>query len=223
MSNLSSWEYYYNTEGVESVRANLVYTPYVSPDRKTFCMSFNRDPVYHNKLEENKLWTEELLEDRFQKELKFHSLAAKSIPTLDILDVDFTERKIFLSWYGDDFFMQGLKHNGYDHVLSDWKEQWIKLISDMHDLGIYKISLHPNSFTVREDILIPFNWFFCFEATDAHTSIRPYLIQISSGRQETLDSIDLDKLRSPLELQQIAFFSFKKNYPTDLIENALKI
>ena len=227
MLDLSNWSYYKNLEGDiagehEWVRANLVYTPYVSPDGNVFCMSFNRDPNYHIHEIENKDWTEELLEDRFRKELEFHQKASRVLPTLKILDIDYENRRIFLEWFGDDFYMQGLKSGGYDNVLPNWKDQWVNLIKNMWDLGIYKISLHPNSWVAHNGILYPFNWFFCYNESDPSITVRSLLIQISEGRQEKLNGVDLDTPYTPRQAQYIAFNSFRNNYPEDLIERILK-
>jgi predicted component of viral defense system (DUF524 family) len=220
--NISDWNYYYNLEGQENVRANLVYTPYVSPDNTTFCMSFNRDRGYHKNENENVQWTEELLTERFLKEIKFHSQASETIPTLRIKDINHSNRKIFLEWHGDDFFMQGLKADGYNKVLPNWQEQWLDLIKKMRAADIFKISLHPNSWIAHQDTLIPFNWFFCYQENDEAVTLQSLLIQISSGRQEKLGSLDLLELRTPRQLQQIAFNSFRHNYPTELIDNVLQ-
>jgi len=220
--NITDWNLYYNLEDTEYVRANLVYTPYVSPDNTTFCMSFNRDRAYHKNENENILWSEELLTDRFLKEIKFHAQAAATIPTLTIKDIDYLERKIFLEWHGNDFYMQGLQGGGYNKVLPNWQEQWIALIEKMRDADIFKISLHPNSWVAHQGTLIPFNWFFCYRENDESVTLRSLLIQISSGRQEKLGTIDLDQLQSPRQLQQIAFNSFRHNYPKELIDNVLQ-
>jgi hypothetical protein len=216
---MTNWKYYYNIENTELIRANLVYTPLVSPDEKTFCMSFNRDIKYH--WTDNEPWTDDLLEDRFRKELKFHKLASTAMPTLDIIDVDETNRKIFFKWYGDDFYMLGVRNGGYDNVLPDWQEQWVDLIKKMQNIGIYKISLHPNSWAVNNGVLIPFNWFFCFEENDPPVTVRSHLMQISPGRQEKLAGVELDKFYNAKELQYIAFHSFRSNYPSDLIDTIL--
>jgi len=219
--NITDWNLYYNLEDTEYVRANLVYTPYVSPDNTTFCMSFNRDRAYHKNENENILWSEELLTDRFLKEIEFHKQASATIPTLQIKDIDHKERKIFLEWHGNDFYMQGLKEGGYNKVLPNWQEQWIALIEKMRAADIFKISLHPNSWVAHQGTLIPFNWFFCYRENDESVTLRSLLIQISSGRQEKLGTIDLDQLQSPRQLQQIAFNSFRHNYPTELIDDVL--
>jgi hypothetical protein len=156
------------------------------------------------------------------KEIKFHTAASATIPTLKIKDIDHHERKIFLEWHGDDFYMQGLKAGGYNKVLPDWQEQWIDRITTMWDADIYKISLHPNSWVVHNETLIPFNWFFCYQENDMPITLRSLLIQISAGRQEKLGNLDLDKEYAPKELQQVAFNSFRHNYPTELINDAIQ-
>lgn len=222
-----NWDYYYNLEGDEWVRANLVYTPYVSPDKKTFCMSFNRDVNYHKYDYENVLWTEEHLDERFSKELEFHKRASTVMPTLKITDVDASKRQIFLDWHGDDFYMQGLQSGGYDAVLPDWKDQWKTLIHKMWECNITKMSLHPNSWVAKDGVLIPFNWFFCYDSTDKVT-IKDVMLQISQGRQEkllgVLEQFNMD-LETPYDvklLQKIAFYSFKSNYPEELINSIIE-
>lgn len=222
-----NWDRYYNIEGDETVKANLVYTPYVSPDRKTFCMEFHRNPLYHTDLEENKNWSEEDLQERFDRELRFRNRAAMVMPVVNIIDVDYFKRRIFLDWPGDDFYMMAQKAGGYDLVLPDWQEQWAALIKKMWSVNILKISLHPNSWIIRNNTLVPFNWFYSYDVHESVT-IRSMLKQISAGRQEKMlplleqYGLDLDTAYPIKNLQTIAFNSFRTNYPESLIDNIIK-
>jgi hypothetical protein len=225
-----NWTFLYNLEGQEWVRSNLVYTPYVSPDKKTLCMSFNRDVNYHRWPEENKLWTNELLTDRFSREVTFHEIARKaSIPTLKIQDINVFKREIYIDWHGDDFLMQGINNGGYDKVLPNWQAQWLDRITEMKKAGIYKFSLHPNSWVAIDGVLTPYNWFFSFNKTDPKIKIRDLLIQISIDRQDKLQlmldhyKMDLDTPYDIPTLQLICFNSFRSNYPESLIDQAIKI
>ena len=220
--NFNDWDYLYNHDGKHYHRANLVYTPYISPDKKTLCMSFNRDTNYHTDTEENKLWTDSLLQERFVRELNFYFMAKKAgIPTLYLQSFDALSRHIFFHWPGADFYTQGFD------ILPNWQEQWLQRINEMWSAGIYKFSLHPNSWVVREGTLVPFNWFFSFTKDEAIV-IKDFLIQISSERQEKMEAIlkaldlDLDKPYDPYKLQTLAFLSFKYNYPNELIEQVIK-
>ncbi len=227
--NISNWNYYYNEEPGDRFRANLVYTAYVSPDNNTLCMKFYRDPGYHTDLEENNLWTDELLEERFQRELKFYNQAKDKIPVAEILDVDERSRSIFLKWPGDDFYMMGYK-NSYNSVLPDWKEQMKQRFSEMWSMGILKFSMHPNSWLVYDDgILRPINWFFTFEENESEKSISEYLIQLSDSRQDKLKpllekfNIDIERKYKLWDLQNICFESFRHNYPSELIDEILNL
>jgi hypothetical protein len=228
MTDISNWDLYWNVENTESFRANLVYSAYRSPDKKHFCQWFIRDTRYHSNLEENALWTEDLLEDRFQKELKYHAIATTVMPTLDMVDVDVARRKIIYAWPGDDFLMQSYYRGSREAVLPDWQNQWVELNEKMWSANITKLSLHPNSWTVRDGELVPFNWFYCYDTDTGIDSFSDMNIQISAGRKEDLYpilekfGIEWNTKYSVKQLQIVAFNSFRKNYPDELIERILK-
>jgi hypothetical protein len=228
MLDTSNWNLYWNTENGETIRGNLVYSAYISPDGNQYCQRFQRDIRYHPFAEENAQWTEELLEDRFRKELQYHTRASHSMPVLEIVDVDEQNRSIVYNWPGDDFLMQGIHAGSYEAVLPDWKEQWIARIKEMRQANIIKLSLHPNSWTVKDGVLVPMNWFYCYDADIGVDSFTNMNIQISTGRRENLYpilekyGIDFDTEYLATRLQVIAFNSFRKNYPGDLIDRILE-
>ena len=228
MIDTTNWNLYWNVEYGETIRGNLVYSAYISPDSKQYCQKFQRDIRYHPFAEENAQWTEELLEDRFRKELKYHARASQSMPVLEIVDVDEHSRSIVYNWPGDDFLMQGIHTGSYEAVLPDWKEQWIARIKEMRQANIVKLSLHPNSWTARNGVLVPMNWFYCYDADTGYDSFTNMNIQISSGRRENLypilnaHGIDFDTDYAATKLQIVAFNSFRKNYPGDLIDRILE-
>lgn len=227
MIDISNWNLYWNSENQETFRANLVYSAYRSPDTKHFCQWFVRDPAYHTCPEENAQWTEALLENRFRKELKYHAIASKTMPVLPMVDVDESTRQVVYEWPGDDFLMQAYTRPSREHVLFNWQEQWIQLIEKMWLANITKLSLHPNSWTVHDGVLIPINWFYCYDTDTDTDSFENMNIQISSGRKENLYpilekfNIEWHKQYPVKQLQQIAFNSFRKNYPKELIDKAI--
>jgi hypothetical protein len=241
MTDITNWQYYYNVEGTqkEQVRANLVYTPLISPDGTTFCMSFNRDIGYHTDPAENALWSEADLTDRFNKELIFHEQAKQAgIPVLTIKEVDTAHRRVFLEWFGGDFYMQAKQTgNSYEQLLPDWQEQMLNRINAIWAAGITKLSLHPNSWVAHNGVLIPFNWFYCFKQGAEETgtirnpkiTVRSMIKQISATRLEKvislLDSLGMD-IDTPYPLpvlQQLGLASFKANYPVDLIDRLISL
>lgn len=226
MTDISDWNYYYNWEVNQYVRANLVYTALVSPDKKTFCMDFNRQVGYHCFADENALWTEELLTHRFENELKFHTLASNYLPTLKIENVDTVNRRIFLEWTGDDFLMQRMENA---NILPNWEDQWMTLLTTMWDNNIAKISIHPNSWTVKDGRLIPINWFFCYPLDGEPIKISSFMIQVSTQRREKMAialaklGFDLDTPYTIKEIQTVALNSFRANYSAELIDRALNV
>lgn len=215
---------YYNENNDGPIRANLVYTPYT--ENNTFIMSFNRDPEYHFDNDANVLFTEEILADRFDRELRFHEKVKRVLPTLDIIDVDYMKREIYLEWPSDDFYMLG-RNTSYDQVLPDWKEQWLHIIRTLRRVNVSKFSLHPNSFVVKNNRLIPFNWFFCFER-DELTSLSSVIKQISTERFDKLapllnkHNINIDDVKPAREFEQLGLECFTSSYTPDLIEEAIK-
>jgi hypothetical protein len=234
MLDLTNWNLYYNKEndpewGLKDVRANLVYTARVSPDKKTFCLDFTRDPAYHRYEEENAKWTDYDLQYRFENEIHYNLRAKKYMPTLEILDIDYKNRRVFTEWHGNDFLMQAYEGGGYDAVLPDWKEQWTALISKMWSVGISKCSLHPNSWTVKDGVLIPFNWFFCYDFSNPPLTIRSFLIQVSEKRLEKMNVVlkqngyDVDTPYPVKQLQKVVLNSFRSNYDAELIDEMHRI
>ena len=228
MIDVSNWDLYWNLEGDELVRANLVYSAYVSADKKHFCQWFSRDNRYHKDPIENILWTEQLLEDRFRKELKYHAKAKNHMPVLEIADIDETERKIVYEWPGDDFLMQSIRAGSRESFCPNWKDQWIDLLQRMWTANITKLSLHPNSWTIKDGVMYPINWFFCYDTDNDSDSFQNLLIQISPGRLEKMHDI-LQKLGMTIEetypvkkLQEAALNSFRSNYENDFIDSALE-
>ena len=213
---------YYNQNNDGPIRANLVYTPYT--ENNTFIMSFNRDPEYHFDKDANALFTEEVLADRFDRELRFHEKVKDVLPTLEIIDVDYIKREIYLEWPSDDFYMLGRK-SSYDEVLPDWKQQWLPVIRTLRRVNVSKFSLHPNSFVVSNQRLVPFNWFFCFERNEL-TSLESVVKQISSDRLDKVTpllnkhNISLTDVRPAKDFELLGLECFTSSYGSELITEA---
>lgn len=215
---------YYNENNDGPIRANLVYTPYVQDN--IFRMSFNRNPEYHFDEKANKLFTDQVLQDRFERELRFHEKVRTVLPTLEILDVNEDKREIDIEWPSDDFYMLG-RQSSYDEILPSWKEQWLHIIRTLRRVNVSKFSLHPNSFVVKNNRLIPFNWFFCFER-DELTSLSSVIKQISTERFDKVTplldkhSISINDVRPAKEFEQLGLECFTSSYTPELIEEAIK-
>ena len=96
-------------------------------------------------------------------------------------------------------------------------------------LGIYKYSLHPSSYFVVDGQLKSINYFFCYNDSSAPISLRSVMSHISEDRQADLFpkmismGIDIDTPTPHNQIQQLAFESFKTNFPADFMEEAKHI
>jgi hypothetical protein len=153
-------------------------------------MEFIRQPDYHDKDVENERWTEDMLEERFHREIKFHNTAkAHGVPTLDILDIDYENRRIFIEWFDTDFYTLGQRAGSYDTLLPGWDEQWLNIMTMLWHHDMYKISLHPNSFAIKNNKLVAFNWFFTYSSEEPEMTLKELSAQISTERMDKLQPV----------------------------------
>jgi len=227
----TDYEYYYNdVPGKGLCRNNLIYTSLISKDRKTFCQWYHNDTEYHRG--QNQVVDSSLMEEKWLREVNYITQMRNSFPDLvpKILNIDLDKRKIYLEIDGYDFWQQaGTVEQNYDSVLPDWKEQMLDIFRAHRQLGIYKYSLHPSSYFVINGKLKSINYFFCYKDHEAPITINSVLSHISEDRQKDL-YLKIDKLGlsvdSPvpfIDLQMLAFDSFKNNFPDDLMEQAKNI
>ena len=228
---MKGFEYYYNiTPKNGKVRNNLIYTSLISKDKKTFCQWYYNDTGYHQG--KNQVVDPSLMEEKWQRELKFLTLMSNEFPqhVPDILDIDYNNKKIYLKIDGVDFWQQHHDQNcSYDDVLSDWREQHLEIFRSHRSLGFYKISLHPSSYFIVDGKLKSINYFFCHRKEEPKKSIKDFKSHISIDRQEKLAPI-LKKIGATWtsnlgwdEIQIIALESFRSNYPDDFIDQAIQL
>lgn len=223
---MNDFEYYYNNvPGKGLCRNNLIYTSLISKDRKTFCQWYHNDTEYHQG--QNRVVDPQLMDEKWNRELKYLTLMndfhPENIPK--ILDINLSQRKIFLEIEGDDFWQQSF-NKGYDSVLPDWRDQMMSIFQSHKTLGIYKYSLHPSSYFVVDGRLKSINYFFCYEDTDTSISLSDVMSHISDDRQADLFpkmaamGIDVNKPTPFLDIQMLAFESFKTDFPADFMDRA---
>lgn len=223
---MNDFEYYYNNvPGKGLCRNNLIYTSLISKDRKTFCQWYHNDTDYHRG--QNRVVDPWLMEEKWARELKYMTLMNDFYPEHipKILDINLTQRKIFLEIEGDDFWQQSFD-KGYDSVLANWREQMLSIFKAHKDLGIYKYSLHPSSYFIVDGKLKSINYFFCYEDTDTSISLNDVMSHISDDRQADLlpkmsaMGIDVNKPTPFVDIQMLAFESFKTDFPADFMDQA---
>jgi hypothetical protein len=226
-----NYNYYYNTvPEIGKVRNNLVYTSLISDDQKVFVKWFYNDSDYHKG--KNEVIDPALMESRWQRELRYMTLMNDFYPEHipKILDIDHTNKKIYLEIDGVDFWQRHFDANcSYEDVLPDWKEQMTNIIQSHKNLGLFKYSLHPSSYFIVDGQLKSINYFFSYHTDEPLVQLKEFKTHISEDRREKLEGImkqinlTWDTVVPFKEMQLLAFESFKSNYPETFIEEIKKI
>lgn len=226
-----NYNYYYNNVPGEGLsRNNLVYTSLMSEDQKVFVQWYYNDTGYHEG--QNQVVDATLMDEKFNREVKYLRMMEHIFPDLipKILDIDLTERKIYLEVDGPDFWNQaGCDVNNYTTVLPNWQEQMLNIIEAQSAICLYKYSMHPSSYFIVDGKLKSINYFFTYHLTEGPISIADHSSHIYSTRQEIMRKqveamgLSWDDPQPLNKLQQLCFESFRNNYPDDFIEAAKRI
>ena len=227
----TEFEYYYNNvPGKGLCRNNLIYTSLINKSKTIFCQHYVNDADYHKG--QNQVVDPNLMEEKWLREVNYITQMRNKYPALvpEITNIDLFQRKIFLKIQGVDFWQQTLDNNcSYDDVLPNWQDQMLDIFKAHRALGIYKYSLHPSSYFIVDGQLKSINYFFCYNNSSAPISLRSVMSHISEDRQTDLFpkmaamGIDVDALTPHDQIQQLAFESFKTNFPDDFMDEAKKI
>lgn len=220
------YDYYYNqVPGQEPWRNNLIYTSLISEDKKTFVQWYHNDSEYHKG--QNQVVNQDLMQSKWEREVEYLTLVKSAFThvTPTILDIDYTERKIYLEIDGPDFWQLSLDRQcSFDLILPNWQEQMFRIVQAHRMLGLYKYSMHPSSYFIVEGQLRSINYFFCYHENEGPISIKDHLSHIHSNRQQEMKQYTDSKGISwtepqPLDiLQELCWDSFSNMYPADFIE-----
>ena len=225
------FEYYYNNvPGKGLCRNNLIYTSLISKDKTVFCQHYSNNTEYHRG--QNQIVDPALMDEKWLREVNYITQMRNKYPALvpTITKIDLENRKLYFEIQGVDFWQQTLDNNcTYDDILPNWREQMLEIFKAHKALGIYKYSLHPSSYFVVNGQLKSINYFFCYNSTSAPISLRSVMSHISEDRQADLFpkmialGIDVDVPTSHDQIQQLAFESFKTNFPTDFMDECKRL
>jgi len=226
-----SFEYYYNNvPGKGLCRNNLIYTSLISKDRKTFCQWYYNDKIYHQG--QNEVVDQDLMIEKWTREIKFLTQMSQNFPDLvpNIEEIDYRNRKIYLQIEDSDFWEKS-NHSfaNYNTTLSDWEDQMLEIFRAHKSLGIYKYSLHPSSYFIIKGQLKSINYFFCYDSYEKNLKPQDVFSHISSDRLEKLYPLMQLLDITPSEyttldkIQELAFETFKSDFPTNTMERAKKI
>jgi len=227
----ADFEYYYNNvPGKGKCRNNLIYTSLISKDRKTFCKWFYNDKVYHNN--QNEVVDASLMDLKWHKEIEFLSFMSQKYPqhVPKIIDVDYSNKKIYLSIQGVDLWEQSnCSGRNYKQIIPDWEDQMLEILQCYKEAGFFKYSLHPSSYFIENGKLKSINYFFCYWHNENEICVNDVLSHISQERQQQLfqkmqelNILSTDK-KSFKDFQILALESFRSNYNDSFIKKAQEI
>jgi hypothetical protein len=226
-----NFEYYYNNvPGKGLCRNNLIYTSLINKSKTVFCQHYVNDNDYHK--DQNQVVDSILMEEKWLREVNYITQMRNKYPALipTITNIDLSQRKMFFKIQGVDFWQQTLDNNcSYDDVLPDWRKQMMDIFKAHLALGIYKYSLHPSSYFIVDGQLKSINYFFCYNNSSDPISLRSVMSHISEDRQADLFpkmlalGIDVDAPTPHDQIQQLAFESFKTNFPADFMDECKQL
>lgn len=119
--------------------ANMLYEPLVNDDRTVFCMNWNPNDYYNNEL-----MSEDLYQYWFEREVKYLSIIKNKNYAPEVLDIDYSRRKIKFRWYDKNLNIL-ISNNKIRHI-DDWQEKIKKIKQDLEQNKIYKINMYPHTF-----------------------------------------------------------------------------
>lgn len=225
----NNYEYYWNNvPGVGLCRNNLIYTSLANKNLTTFVQWYYNDGEYHKG--QNQVVKSELMEEKFNREVRYLTLMKESYPTLvPNYQVDTVEKKVYLEIDGKDFWNRaGCLTENYDSVLPDWQDQMLAIIKAHKSLGLHKYSMHPSSYFIVDGKLKSMNYFFTYHKDESQISVSDVQSHIYSTRQDEMRKhleslgIEWNKPQTWETLDKLCWNSFRNNYPTEFIERVLK-
>jgi hypothetical protein len=223
------YDYYYNNvPGDEPCRNNLIYTSLISEDKKTFVQWYYNDTGYHKG--KNQVVDPALMEEKWEREVKFLKIMQESYPMHIplILDIDYSEKKIYLQVDGPDFWeLSNCTTSNYDKVLPNWQEQMLDIIKSHKSLNLFKYSMHPSSYFIVDGKMKSINYFFTYNKDEPYFSLKDVESHIYSERQDELRKyigglgIEWNIPQKFETIEELCWNSFRKNYPNEFVESVL--
>ena len=120
--NLQNWTRFYKYNNLNRADQNSVYVPYVSPDKKTFCMDYSNSSEFF--FDNEVRWLEHLQNETYAPEL---------------IDIDKTHKYITFEWYDS-----SVNHLMFDHKFIQI-EQAQSTLAALEKQNIIKLNYFPHT------------------------------------------------------------------------------
>lgn len=166
----TNWKWYLSLspDKVSPAYTGAIYEPLLNEDGSILCMNFN------NSAYRTKEASEELLNACFEREVKFLTLFQKYDWCARLLEVDYANRKVFISWNGDCCEKMIRRGDNISDYCSNWEEQLETIVRDIRSESIYKITMYP-----------------CYHYVDKNKDLKAFGFYTTCSYEEQPIAIDL--------------------------------
>jgi hypothetical protein len=152
----TGWKEYLKIDDGGPSRTNMVYIPLINYDESILCMDFgNNEILFDNTFFFNR-------EIQYIDRFKYYSWAP------EILKIDLSSKKIFFKWYKET--CNNIIHSDRDLnlICKDWKEQIKKIINEILNQNVYKLTLYPSCFYIDQQLKIhAMDFYACVDKNDS--------------------------------------------------------
>jgi hypothetical protein len=166
----SDWNYLYKiVEGNPWVTTNLLYTPTVNSEGTLLCMDWNKNSEY----QKDRIFTDELLEFFFDREIKYLEKFQNYDWAPQIMDINLRTKRICIEWNN-----RSLNHiifggGKLDQECPNWKFQIYNMLSDIKNTSHIKNALYPHCFFIGKDNKIKtIDFYSCVSEADPFISYK---------------------------------------------------
>lgn len=179
--NITEWKHYHRAD---KYKTGAIYEPLVSPCGSILCMRFDPNNTYREKSV-----SEELAEDCFQREIKYLKKFKNYDWCANLLDYDQSKREVYIEW--NNYCCESLIVLGYDlsSFSKTWKNQLSKIIKDLKDNEVYKITMYPCYHFFKNQKLKAFGFYTTCDYQEQPINIDLYRPIFNESRANYINSM----------------------------------
>lgn len=204
---ITNWKNYYSvSQDLSSVgHPGAVYEPLINEDGTIFCMNFNSN-TYRSKSS-----SEELFNACFAREVKFLTLFQKYDWCAKLLEIDYTNRRVFIEWNQDCCEKIIRLENP---LPTGWQKQLETIIRDIRSEQVYKITMYPCYHFIKDNKLKAFGFYTTCSYDEQPIAIDLYRPILNEERSKFIEQIVVDGKVDFAILNEYSLKHYVK-WPTD--------
>lgn len=162
MINVDTWSPYLKLETDGRLcMAQQTYEPLISPDGKLFCKNYSFPNKYqYIETPDRPLYTKEVVDWFFINELAWIEFFKDKPYAPEIVDIDYTNQRIFLKWY--DKSCNQVMYSGSPWPEAAWRKKIKDIMIDQYQEGVYKLTMYPHCHYIDDNNnMRAIDWYGC--------------------------------------------------------------